>query len=50
MLRPVFGTAQRLRPVHRNALLSASGLAESPPPELDISSRTELASLLDGPQ
>jgi len=34
ILRPVFGTAQQLRPAHRNALLSAFGLAEGPRPEL----------------
>jgi hypothetical protein len=33
MLRPVLGTAQRLRPAQRSALLSAFGLADGPRPE-----------------
>jgi hypothetical protein len=34
LLRPVLAEAQRLRPAHRDALLSAFGLAEGPRPEL----------------
>jgi hypothetical protein len=34
MLWPVLGTVQQLRPSHRDALLSAFGLAEGPRPEL----------------
>lgn len=34
MLRPVLDRAERLRPVHRRALLSAFGLSDGPRPEL----------------
>ena len=33
LLRPVLDSVSRLRPVHRNALLAAFGLAEGPQPE-----------------
>jgi hypothetical protein len=34
MLRPILGHARQLRPAHEDALLSAFGLGDGPPPEL----------------